>query len=158
MTLYAIIKTEKGDIEIELQPQEAPKAVASFVYLAKKGFFDGLTFHRVVPNFVIQGGDPLGNGRGGPRDVGIKSFPFEGKEISYPFEDEWHSLAYDRPGIVGMANAGPNTNGSQFFITHVPTPHLTKKHSIFGIVTKGMDVVNSIKQGDKMHKVIIEER
>jgi peptidyl-prolyl cis-trans isomerase B (cyclophilin B) len=115
--------------------------VANFLNLATRGYYNGLSFHRVIPDFMIQGGDPEGSGRGGP---------------GYRFEDECKpELKHDRPGIFSMANAGPGTNGSQFFITHVPTPWLDGKHTVFGSVTKGQDVVNAIKQGDKIEKIEI---
>ena len=139
--LTATIETSKGTIEIELTPDKTPVTVANFANLAKRGFYDGLPFHRVIPDFMIQGGDPKQNGTGGP---------------GYRFEDEFDpSLKHDSPGVLSMANAGPGTNGSQFFITHVPTPWLNGKHSIFGHVTKGQDVVNAIKQGDKIVKITI---
>lgn len=132
-TLTAIIKTNMGDIEIELFENKAPKTVENFVGLAKKGYYNGVIFHRVIDNFMIQGGDPTGTGRGGESLWGGK------------FEDEFDtSLTFDQPGILAMANAGPNTNGSQFFITTVPTPWLNFKHTIFGKVINGMDVVNKI--------------
>nr|WP_308446121.1 peptidylprolyl isomerase [Caldilinea sp.] len=139
----ATIQTDRGDIELELYPQHAPKTVNNFVFLAREGFYDGVTFHRVIDDFVIQGGDPTGTGRGGP---------------GYRFEDE----VKDNPlrhetGVISMANAGPNTNGSQFFITHSPQPHLDGRHTVFGKVVGGMDVVNAIRQGDKMIKVMIAE-
>src|SRR5579862_2245981 len=134
-----IIKTDKGDIETTLFPSKAPVTVANFLNLAKKGYYDGLTFHRVIKDFMIQGGDPTGSGRGGP---------------GYQFEDEFvPSLRFDKPGILAMANAGPGTNGSQFFITHLPTPHLNNRHTIFGQVTKGQEVVNAIQQGDKIKSI-----
>jgi peptidyl-prolyl cis-trans isomerase B (cyclophilin B) len=142
--LTATIKTTKGDIRLTLFPDKAPLTVLNFVNLAKKGFYDGLTFHRVIPNFMIQGGDPLGTGAGGP---------------GYRFKDEFSKdLRHDKPGMLSMANAGPNTNGSQFFITHVPTPWLDDKHTIFGAVVDAQDqkVVNSIVTGDKMNAVVIE--
>lgn len=132
-TLTAIIKTNMGDIEIELFENKAPKTVENFVGLAKKGYYNGVIFHRVIDNFMIQGGDPTGTGRGGESLWGGK------------FEDEFDtSLTFDQPGILAMANAGPNTNGSQFFITTVPTPWLNFKHTIFGKVINGMDIVNKI--------------
>jgi len=134
----ATIKTAKGDIKIELLGTDAPKAVSSFIFLAKQGFYDGLTFHRREEGFVIQGGDPNGNGTGGP---------------GYEFEDESVTLTYDR-GIVAMANSGPNTNGSQFFIM-LANNELPKKYTIFGKVISGMDVVDKIKVGDTMEKVEI---
>jgi len=137
----ATIETSKGVIRLELHEDRAPKTVANFEKLAGEGFYDGLTFHRVIPNFMIQTGCPQGTGTGGP---------------GYQFEDEFDdSLRHDRAGILSMANAGPNTNGSQFFITHGPTPHLNGKHSVFGVVTEGKDVVDSIEQGDTMEKVAV---
>ncbi len=135
------MQTTKGEIVFELFDKEAPKTVSNFVYLTKGGFYDGLTFHRVVPGFVIQGGDPNGTGTGGP---------------GYRFEDEPVKRAYDR-GIVAMANAGPNTNGSQFFIMLQDTP-LDPLYTVFGKVTKGMDVVDQIRVGDVMSSVIVEAR
>ena len=136
-----IVKTNKGDIEGTLFASKAPVTVANYLNLAKHGFYDGLTFHRVIPNFMIQGGDPTGTGMGGP---------------GYKFEDEVKTgLKHDKPGIFSMANSGPGTNGSQFFITHVPTPWLDGKHTVFGEVTKGQDVVNAIEQGDKIVKIEI---
>lgn len=134
----ALIKTSKGDIAIEFFGSEAPKATSNFIFLAKEGFYDGLTFHRREEGFVIQGGDPEGTGRGGP---------------GYRFEDETVTRNYDR-GVVAMANAGPDTNGSQFFIMLKDTP-LPKNYTIFGKVTSGMDVVDKIQVGDRMEKVII---
>ncbi len=140
--LTAEIKTNKGTIEVKLTPEKTPVTVANFVNLAQKGFYNGVSFHRVIPNFMIQGGDPTGTGAGGP---------------GYRFEDEFDtSLRHDGPGVLSMANAGPGTNGSQFFITHVPTPWLDGKHSVFGRVVKGQDVVDSIKQGDKIESVAIK--
>ncbi|MCL4262971.1 MAG: peptidylprolyl isomerase [Anaerolineae bacterium] len=135
--------TNKGDIVIELYPQYAPKTVNNFVFLIGEGFYDGVTFHRVIDNFMIQGGDPTGTGRGGP---------------GYRFEDELkgNPLKHET-GVLSMANAGPNTNGSQFFITHSPQPHLDGRHTVFGKVTSGMNVVNSIRSGDKMTKVTVSE-
>ena len=123
----ATLETEKGDIVIELHAKEAPTTVNNFVFLAREGFYNNTTFHRVLPGFMAQGGDPTGTGSGGP---------------GYQFPDEFSlSLRHDSPGILSMANAGPNTNGSQFFITHAPTPHLDDRHTVFGKVTEGMDVL-----------------
>jgi peptidyl-prolyl cis-trans isomerase B (cyclophilin B) len=153
------MQTTKGNININLFDADAPLAVGSFLFLVKKGFYNGLKFHRVIANFMIQGGDPLGNGTGGPEKVNIKSFTgFDGKQVAYPFKDEFQSTkTFSKPGLLAMANAGPNTNGSQFFITHVPTPHLNKKHTIFGEVLgpKDQEVVNSIKQGDSIKKIVV---
>ncbi|MDF1612306.1 peptidylprolyl isomerase [Stygiobacter electus] len=137
----ALIVTTKGIIELKLYPQFAPKTVNNFVFLANEGFYNGVTFHRVIEDFVIQGGDPTGTGRGGP---------------GYRFEDEVKNnpLKHER-GVISMANAGQNTNGSQFFITHSPQPHLNGKHTVFGKVINGLDVVDSIQQGDKMIEVKI---
>ncbi len=130
----AVLHTDKGDIKLELFADKTPKTVNNFVFLARQGFFDGTFFHRVIADFMVQGGDPTGTGRGGP---------------GYRFADEFHSsLRHNKPGILSMANAGPGTNGSQFFITHVPTPWLDNKHSVFGQVIEGMDVVNSIPPRD----------
>jgi peptidyl-prolyl cis-trans isomerase B (cyclophilin B) len=140
---YATIETERGKIEIQLFPENAPKTVNNFVFLARESFYDGVSFHRVIPNFVIQGGDPTGTGRGGP---------------GYNFEDEVRNNPRKHgTGFLSMANAGPNTNGSQFFITHSPQPHLDGKHTVFGQVISGMDVVNAIRQGDTMQRVTIRE-
>jgi len=135
------MQTDKGEIVFELFEDEAPKTVSNFIYLTKGGYYDGLTFHRYEPGFVIQGGDPAGNGTGGP---------------GYRFEDEPVTRAYEK-GIVAMANAGPNTNGSQFFImlADVPLPPL---YTVFGRVTKGLDVVDRIRVGDKMTSVIVEAK
>jgi peptidyl-prolyl cis-trans isomerase B (cyclophilin B) len=139
----ATIQTNKGTIKLDLYDDKVPKTVENFETLAKKGFYDGLKFHRVIPDFMVQTGCPQGTGTGGP---------------GYKFKDEFHKdLKHDGPGVLSMANAGPNTNGSQFFITHVETPWLDGKHSVFGKVTEGMDVVNSIKQGDVMEKVTVED-
>ena len=136
-----IVKTDKGDIEGVLYPSKAPVTVANFLNLAKRGYYDGLKFHRVIPDFMIQGGDPTGTGSGGP---------------GYRFEDECTpELKHDKPGIFSMANAGPGTNGSQFFITHVATPHLNGKHTVFGSVTKGQDMVNAVAQGDTIKSIEI---
>lgn len=154
-----ILKTTKGDINLDLFDDKAPMTVASFLYLIKQGFYNGIVFHRVIEDFMVQTGDPLGRGTGGPKDKQIYSFSFEGKEIRYPFPDEFKSaLKFEKPGILAMANAGPNTNGSQFFITHVPTPWLNNKHTIFGEVQSKQDqeVVDSIKQGDKIQEITIE--
>ena len=140
-----IIKTSKGDIAITLLPDRAPVTCASFLNLATRGYYNGLKFHRVIDNFMIQGGCPLGTGTGDP---------------GYKFDDEVHAdLKFDRPGLLAMANAGirngMGTNGSQFFITHVPTDWLNMKHTIFGAVTEGQDVVNKIKGGDKIDSIEI---
>lgn len=153
-----IINTNKGNINLRLFDDEAPLTVASFLYLAQQGFYNGIIFHRVIADFMIQGGDPLGQGYGGPKDKGITFFPFKGQSVSYPFRDEFQSgRRFDKPGILAMANSGPNTNGSQFFITHVQTPHLNNKHTIFGEVKSAEDqaVVNSIQQGDKINEISI---
>ena len=155
MTNVKII-TDKGDINISLFDEDAPLTVSSFLFLVRQGFYNELKFHRVVPEFVIQGGDPLGNGTGGPRDKGITSFPYQGNDISYPYKDEFQSRRqFNKPGLLAMANAGPGTNGSQFFITHVPTPHLTNKHTIFGELISAEDqkVVDNIQQGDIIREI-----
>jgi peptidyl-prolyl cis-trans isomerase B (cyclophilin B) len=139
----ATIKTNRGDIGLDLFAAEAPKTVNSFVFLAHDGYYDGLTFHRVIPGFVAQGGCPHGTGSGGP---------------GYSFEDETKENPHKHEaGSLSMANAGPNTNGSQFFICHEPQAHLNGKHTVFGKVTRGMDVVLSLEQGDFMEEVIITE-
>ena len=139
----ATIETNRGTIRLKLYADETPNTVANFVKLAKQGFYDGLKFHRVIAGFMIQTGCPEGTGRGGP---------------GYKFDDEFHpSLKHDGPGVLSMANAGPNTNGSQFFITHVATPHLDGKHSVFGRVLDGQDVVDAIQQGDRMERVTIQD-
>ncbi|KKN10230.1 hypothetical protein LCGC14_1038630 [marine sediment metagenome] len=153
-----VIVTNKGEINLNLFDEDAPMTVTSFLYLAKRGFYNKIIFHRVIDNFMIQGGDPLGMGTGGPKDKGITSFPFKDKSINYPFKDEFkNGKEFDKPGILAMANAGPNTNGSQFFITHVPTPHLNNKHTIFGEVVGDSDqtVVDSIGKGDKILEIKI---
>ncbi len=133
-TYTARFKTEKGDIVVELYADRAPLTVENFVNLARAGFYDGTTFHRVIRGFMAQGGDPTGTGTGGP---------------GYQFGDEFHpSLRHDGPGVLSMANAGAGTNGSQFFITHGPTPHLDDRHSVFGRVTEGMDVVQALRERD----------
>src|SRR5688572_11100395 len=133
-TYSARFKTEKGDIVVELYADRAPLTVENFVNLARSGFYDGTTFHRVIKGFMAQGGDPTGTGTGGP---------------GYQFGDEFHpTLRHDGPGVLSMANAGPGTNGSQFFITHSATPHLDNKHSVFGRVTSGMDVLRAIRERD----------
>lgn len=130
----AILDTDNGEMAIELFADKTPKTVNNFVFLARQGFYDGTIFHRVIANFMVQGGDPEGTGRGGP---------------GYRFEDEFHTqLKHDKRGILSMANAGPNTNGSQFFITHVPTPWLDNKHSVFGQLVSGEDVLMSIPERD----------
>lgn len=140
--IEAVMKTTKGDIRITLFPAEAPLTVSNFVNLAQRGYYDGLKFHRVIADFMIQGGDPTGTGRGGP---------------GYNFADEFNpSRRHDSAGVLSMANAGPGTNGSQFFITHGPTPHLDDRHSVFGKVSSGQDVVDAIAQGDVMTSVSIE--
>src|SRR5579875_2266203 len=139
----ATLETSRGTIVVDLFAKEAPKTVNNFVFLAREGFYDGTTFHRVIPNFMIQGGDPEGSGRGGP---------------GYRFEDETKGNPHKhKVGSLSMANAGPNTNGSQFFITHVVTDWLDGKHTVFGQVRKGQDVVNAIKQGDTLKSVTISE-
>jgi len=139
----AIIETDRGSIRIELFDDKTPKTVANFEKLATDGFYDGLTFHRVIDDFMVQAGCPQGTGTGGP---------------GYTFADELHAdLRHEGPGILSMANSGPDTNGSQFFITHVPTPWLDGKHSVFGRVLEGQDVVDAVRQGDVMNNVKIEE-
>jgi cyclophilin family peptidyl-prolyl cis-trans isomerase len=137
----AIMKTAKGTIKIELKEAEAPITTQNFIKLTQKGFYDGLTFHRVIRGFMIQGGDPKGNGTGGP---------------GYAIKDEFHPKLKHTKGALSMANAGPNTGGSQFFITEAPQPHLDGHHSVFGQVIEGQDVVEKIKQGDKIIKVTIQ--
>jgi peptidyl-prolyl cis-trans isomerase B (cyclophilin B) len=153
-----ILITNKGNINLNLFDNEAPMTVASFLYLAKKGFYNSIIFHRVISDFMIQGGDPLGKGYGGPKNKGIESFPFQGKQVKYPFPDEVKSgKKFDKPGLLAMANSGPNSNGSQFFITHVPTPWLNNNHTIFGEVMSNVDqeIVNSIQQGDRILEIKI---
>ena len=139
----ATFETSRGTIVADLFAKDAPKTVNNFVFLAREGFYDGTTFHRVIANFMIQGGDPEGSGRGGP---------------GYKFEDETKGNPHKHQvGSLSMANAGPNTNGSQFFITHVMTDWLDGKHTVFGRVRSGQDVVNAVKQGDTLKSVKIEE-
>ena len=140
----ATFTTSRGTLRLELFEDKVPKTVANFVKLTESGYYDGLKFHRVIEDFMIQGGCPEGTGTGGP---------------GYKFADEFHpELKHDVPGVLSMANAGPNTNGSQFFITHIPTPWLDGKHSVFGrVLGDGQTVVNAIKQGDKIEKVEISD-
>ena len=139
----ATIETSRGTIKLKLHADKAPKTVANFEKLAKEGFYNGLKFHRVIDNFMVQTGCPQGTGTGGP---------------GYKFADEFHrDLKHSGPGVLSMANAGPNTNGSQFFITHVATPWLDGKHSVFGQVTEGQDIVNAIKPGDIMKSVTVSD-
>ncbi|MDP3880021.1 MAG: peptidylprolyl isomerase [Dehalococcoidales bacterium] len=138
----ATIETEKGDLVLELFAGDVPVTVNNFVFLAREGFYDGVTFHRVIPGFMAQGGDPTGTGMGGP---------------GYKFEDEFTAHTHGT-GTLSMANAGANTNGSQFFITYAPQPHLNGKHSVFGQLTGGMDVLTQIKSGDKIIRITIEEK
>ena len=141
MSLTATFDTDRGPIKVELRPEQAPLTVASFVNLARRGFYDGLNFHRVIDDFMIQGGCPQGTGTGGP---------------GYKFEDEARNGLTHERGVLSMANAGPNTNGSQFFITHVATPWLDGKHTVFGKVVEGMDTVDAVRQGDRIKSVTIE--
>ena len=153
-TYYATIKTEGGDIRLLLFDDEAPMTVNNFIFLAREGFYNGCTFHRVIPGFVAQAGDSTGTGSGGP---------------GYTFADEFSlSLSHDSAGILSMANAGPDTNGSQFFITYAPQPHLDGRHSIFGKVVDGMEVLLSLTPrdsasdpdappGDEIRTIVIEE-
>ena len=148
----ARFKTDKGEMVAELFAAQAPLTVENFINLARAGFYDGTTFHRVIPGFMAQGGDPTGSGRGGP---------------GYQFRDEFHrELRHSGPGVLSMANAGANTNGSQFFITYAATPHLDDRHSVFGQVTSGMDVLRSLRErdpqrdaqpGDRIETIEIEE-
>ena len=149
---YAYFVTEKGRVKVRLFAEEAPETVNNFVFLARDGYFDGTTFHRVIADFMVQGGDPTGTGTGGP---------------GYRIPDEFHpGLRHDKPGVLSMANAGPNTGGSQFFITHVATPWLDDRHAVFGEVVDGMEVVGAIRErdpqrdpepGDKIERIEIEE-
>ena len=137
------LHTTAGDIDATMFSSKVPLTCANFLNLAKRGYYDGISFHRVIPNFMIQGGDPTGTGSGGP---------------GYRFPDEIdRSLKHSKAGIFSMANAGPNTNGSQFFITHLPTPHLDGKHAVFGEVTAGQVVVNNIVKGDKINSITIHD-
>ena len=130
------MKTDKGNLSITIYAADTPMTAASFLNLASRGYYDGIIFHRVIPNFMVQGGDPTGTGSGGP---------------GYQFDDEClSSLKHDKPGILSMANAGPGTNGSQFFITHGPQSHLDGMHTVFGHVTEGQDVVDAIEGGDSI--------
>ena len=138
------IQTERGNITIEMFEDEVPNTVANMISLIQKGYYNGLNFHRVIPDFMIQGGCPLGTGTGGP---------------GYDFDDECApNRRHDSAGVLSMANAGPGTNGSQFFITHGPTPHLDGKHTVFGKVTEGQEVVDEIKQGDVMQTVVVLQK
>lgn len=149
---YATFRTEKGPVRVRLFADKAPETVNNFVFLAHEGYFDGTTFHRVIKDFMVQGGDPTGTGTGGP---------------GYHIRDEFHEdLRHDRPGILSMANAGPNTGGSQFFITHAATPWLDGRHAVFGEVVEGMEVVNEVRErdpqrdrepGDRIEAIEIEE-
>ncbi len=148
---YATFVTERGDFRLRLFDDQVPRTVNNFVFLARDGFYNGVTFHRVIPGFMAQGGDPTGTGGGSP---------------GYRFDDEFHPDLKHDAGVISMANSGPNTNGSQFFITFVPTPHLDGGHAVFGEVVEGMDVVNSIsprdpataiEAGDVIYTILIEE-
>ena len=142
-TYRITIETIRGVIKVDIYPQHAPKTANNFVFLAREGFYNGVTFHRVIEGFVIQGGDPTGTGRGGP---------------GYVFEDELkNSPLTHETGVISMANAGPHTNGSQFFITHSLQPHLNGRHTVFGKVVEGTDVVYAIQQGDRMLTLVAEE-
>jgi peptidyl-prolyl cis-trans isomerase B (cyclophilin B) len=142
-TYLAEITTNKGQITLAIYPEHAPKTVNNFVFLAKEGYYDGVSFHRVISNFMVQGGDPTGTGMGGP---------------GYQFEDEFSNNPLRHvDNVISMANAGPGTNGSQFFITHDSQPHLDGRHTVFGKLTSGKDVLDSIRQGDVMESVVIKE-
>ena len=143
MSLTAHFDTDRGPIRVELYPDKAPLTVANFVNLAQHGFYNGLTFHRVINDFMVQGGCPQGTGTGGP---------------GYKFEDEANNGVGHERGVLSMANAGPNTNGSQFFITHIATDWLNGKHTVFGQVITGQDVVNAVQQDDTLNSVTIEEK
>jgi peptidyl-prolyl cis-trans isomerase B (cyclophilin B) len=136
------LETSRGDIELELYAEHAPKTVNNFVFLINDSFYDGVIFHRVIDNFMVQGGDPDGTGRGGP------GYRFEDELVGNPLKHE--------SKVISMANSGPNTNGSQFFITHLPQPHLDGKHTVFGKVTQGVDVVDAICQGDVITKASVQ--
>ncbi len=139
----AEMETSKGTIKIDLFASAAPKTVNNFVFLSRQGFYDSVTFHRVIPNFMVQGGDPTGTGRGGP---------------GYQFEDEFTNNPHRHgTGSLSMANAGPGTNGSQFFVTHAPQAHLDGRHTVFGQVTAGQDIVDAIQQGDSITSITISE-
>jgi peptidyl-prolyl cis-trans isomerase B (cyclophilin B) len=142
-TYRITIETNRGDMELELYPEYAPKTVNNFVFLAQEGFYDGVVFHRVISDFMIQGGDPTGTGRGGP------GYKFEDEVAENPLRHE--------TGVISMANAGPNTNGSQFFITHSPQSHLDGMHTVFGKLVKGQESVNAIQQWDRMLKVMVSD-
>ena len=138
------IQTDRGNMTVELFEEDAPNTVANMISLIEKGYYDGLNFHRVISDFMIQGGCPEGTGTGGP---------------GYNFDDECSTeRGHDSAGVLSMANAGPGTNGSQFFITHGPTPHLDGKHTVFGKVTDGLEVINEIQQGDVMEKVVVLQK
>jgi peptidyl-prolyl cis-trans isomerase B (cyclophilin B) len=139
----AVIETSRGSIELEMYPQHAPNTVNNFIFLARERFYENVSFHRVISDFVIQGGDPTGTGRGGP------GYTFADEVKANPLKHE--------TGSISMANSGPNTNGSQFFITHSPQPHLNGRHTVFGKVVSGQDIVNAIQQGDIMLRVTIHE-
>ncbi|QWP78925.1 peptidylprolyl isomerase [Lysobacter sp. K5869] len=141
MSLIATFDTSRGPIRVELAAEKAPLTVANFVNLAQRGFYDGLNFHRVIPNFMIQGGCPQGTGTGGP---------------GYRFEDETRNGLGHQRGVLSMANAGPGTNGSQFFITHIVCDWLDGKHTVFGKVLEGQEIVDTVQQGDKINSVKIE--
>jgi peptidyl-prolyl cis-trans isomerase B (cyclophilin B) len=136
------LETSRGDIELELYAEHAPKTVNNFVFLINESFYDGVIFHRVIDKFMVQGGDPEGTGRGGP------GYHFEDELVGNPLKHE--------SKVISMANSGPNTNGSQFFITHLPQPHLDGKHTVFGKVTQGVDIVDAIRQGDVITKASVK--
>ena len=142
-TYRITMETDRGDMELELYPEYAPKTVNNFIFLAREGFYDGVVFHRVISDFMIQGGDPTGTGRGGP------GYAFEDEVAENPLRHE--------TGVISMANAGPNTNGSQFFITHSPQPHLDGMHTVFGKLVEGQEIVNAIQQGDRIVKITVRD-